>query len=51
MLAVMGAMEEEIEIFKQQMQDVQLTKKACLTFYKGTIENKEIVLVRCGIGR
>ncbi|WP_350343357.1 5'-methylthioadenosine/adenosylhomocysteine nucleosidase [Proteinivorax tanatarense] len=51
MLAVMGAMEEEIALFREAMDDVDKNQKAGLTFYKGEIDNKKIILVHCGIGK
>ncbi|WP_353893018.1 5'-methylthioadenosine/adenosylhomocysteine nucleosidase [Proteinivorax hydrogeniformans] len=51
MLAVMGAMEEEIALFREAMDDVKKNQKAGLTFYQGKIDGKKIILVHCGIGK
>lgn len=51
MLAIIGAMEEEVKLFKDNMAALKVTKKAGMEFYKGKLYDKEIVLVRCGIGK
>lgn len=50
-LGIIGAMSEELEILIKDM-DIQDTQvKAKMTFHKGTLANKEIVAVVCGIGK
>jgi len=44
-------MEEEVKLFKENMKDIVITKKAGMDFYKGVLHGKELVLVRCGIGK
>ncbi|MDR2864254.1 MAG: 5'-methylthioadenosine/adenosylhomocysteine nucleosidase [Spirochaetaceae bacterium] len=51
MIAVIGAMEEEVQILKHDMQDVKTEKVSCFEFYLGKIHGKETVLLRCGIGK
>lgn len=50
-IGIIGAMAEEVEILKNEMQIKDTRTIASMDFYIGTIENKEIVLVRCGIGK
>lgn len=50
-LGVIGAMEEEVEILKGKMEIEETVKVAGMEFYKGTLEDKNIVLVRSGIGK
>lgn len=50
-LGVIGAMEEEVEILKDKMEIEETVKVAGMEFYKGTLEDKNIVLVRSGIGK
>lgn len=50
-LAIIGAMEEEVKLFKDNMHDIQIIKKAGMDFHKGKLYGKELVLVRCGIGK
>lgn len=48
---IIGAMDEEIEKIKNEMEIEKKSVKAKTTFYKGVFEGKKIVLVRCGIGK
>ena len=51
---IIGAMETEISLLKQQMQqsgEVKETKAGSLNFFEGTISGKQIVLVKSGVGK
>lgn len=50
-IGIIGAMDEEVDILKDTMQIEDKVEKAGLKFYVGKLENKNIVLVRCGIGK
>ena len=50
-LGIIGAMEEEVETLKSKMDIKETREIAGMTFYRGTIDQKEIVLVRSGIGK
>ena len=50
-LGIIGAMDEEVDILIELMDIKETIEKASLKFYKGTLEEKDIVLVRCGIGK
>lgn len=50
-IGIIGAMEEEIKILKNQMQEVTVKKIASMDFYEGLIKGKQVVLVRSGIGK
>ncbi|WP_129596375.1 5'-methylthioadenosine/adenosylhomocysteine nucleosidase [Anaerophilus nitritogenes] len=50
-IGIIGAMDEEIEILKDKMELKEENTFAGMRFYKGNLENKEIVLVRSGIGK
>lgn len=50
-IGIIGAMDEEVDILVDLMNVKETIEKASLKFYKGTIENKEVVVVRCGIGK
>ncbi len=50
-IGIIGAMDEEIEMLKQEMQIAEVKKTANLEFYVGRLFNQEAVLVRCGIGK
>ena len=51
MLGIIGAMDEEVAKLKETMQDVTVETKASMEFYKGTMNGKEVVVVRSGIGK
>ena len=46
MLGIIGAMDEEVSKIKELMNDVTVTTKASMDFYKGTIFGKDVVVVR-----
>lgn len=50
-LGIIGAMEEEVEILKEKMDIKETVTTAGMEFYKGTLEGKNVVLVRSGIGK
>ena len=50
-IGIIGAMDEEVDILVDLMDIKETIEKASLKFYKGTLEGKDIVLVRCGIGK
>ncbi len=48
---IIGAMEEEVAYVKAHMDDLEESIIANCTFYSGTIEGKEVVLLQSGIGK
>lgn len=50
-IAIIGAMDEEVDILKDIMDVRETIEKASLKFYVGTLQGKEVVLVKCGIGK
>lgn len=50
-LGVIGAMEEEVEILKEKMDIKETVTVAGMEFYNGTLADKNIVLVRSGVGK
>ncbi len=50
-LGIIGAMDEEIEILKGHMEIEETVSLAGMSFYKGAIENIDVILVRSGIGK
>lgn len=48
---IIGAMEEEVNILKSKMQVEKIVKKASMEFYKGILQDKEVVIVRSGISK
>ncbi len=51
MLGIIGAMDEEVAKIKEQMDNVKVMSKAAMDFYEGTLNGKEVVVVRSGIGK
>lgn len=51
MLGIIGAMDEEVSKLKEAMEEVEITKKASMDFYKGKMSGKDVVVVRSGIGK
>ena len=51
MLAIIGAMDEEVGRIKESMTGVVIEKKAGMDFYRGQLAGKDAVVVRCGIGK
>ena len=51
MLGIIGAMDEEVAKLKEHMTDVEVTTKASMDFYHGKLNDREVVIVRSGIGK
>lgn len=50
-LGIIGAMEEEVEILKSEMEILDTIEVAGMTFYQGKLYDKDVVLVRSGVGK
>ena len=50
-IGILGAMDQEVALLKQTLQDVTISEYAHLTFYAGTLHDVEVVVVKCGIGK
>jgi adenosylhomocysteine nucleosidase len=50
-IGIIGAMEEEITLMRENLNINQEQQIAKVTFYEGTFEGKNIVLCRCGVGK
>ncbi|MCD8084068.1 MAG: 5'-methylthioadenosine/adenosylhomocysteine nucleosidase [Clostridiales bacterium] len=51
MLGIIGAMAQEVEQLKQEMESPRIVTVAGMDFYQGRIEGREAVVVRSGIGK
>ena len=51
MIGIIGAMEEEVALLKDAMKVEEIVEKAMMVFYKGTLSEKEVVIVKSGIGK
>lgn len=50
-LGIIGAMDVEIATLRDAMQGVETVSKAGMTFYRGTLQGLDVVLVQCGVGK
>ena len=50
-IGIIGAMEEEVAALKEKMDINGVVKKASMEFYRGTLQGKQAVVVRSGIGK
>ena len=50
-IGIIGAMEEEVISLKEQLKDPQTTTIAGMDFCEGQLENKDVVVVQCGMGK
>lgn len=51
MLGIIGAMEEEVNQLKEEMEDVSVETRASMDFFKGLLGGCPVVVVRSGIGK
>ncbi|MEX6014540.1 5'-methylthioadenosine/adenosylhomocysteine nucleosidase [Mammaliicoccus sciuri] len=51
MIGIIGAMEEEVKILKSSIENRETIQIAHVIFYKGNIEDKQVVLAQSGIGK
>jgi len=50
-IGIIGAMEEEVAALKEAMEIQEVVEKASMTFCKGVLCGKDVVVVRSGIGK
>ncbi|MDE1515154.1 MULTISPECIES: 5'-methylthioadenosine/S-adenosylhomocysteine nucleosidase [Vibrio] len=50
-IGIIGAMQQEVAILKDLIEDVQQVEQAGCTFYSGRIQGVEVVLLQSGIGK
>ncbi len=50
-IAIMGAMDEEIELLKSKLEHKKEVNKNGVTFYTGKLKGQKIVLLKAGIGK
>ncbi len=51
MTGIIGAMEEEVAALKEAMEVQEVAELASMTFYRGVLCGKDVVVVRSGIGK
>lgn len=50
-IGIIGAMDEEVDRLKENMQVEKIEKKAGMEFFAGVLGDKDVVVVRSGIGK
>ena len=50
-IGIIGAMDEEVTILKDHMQDVNIQTIASMEFCEGKFQGKDVIVVRSGIGK
>jgi adenosylhomocysteine nucleosidase len=50
-IGIIGAMDEEISLLKETAAINNTTTAAGMIFYEGVIEGKDVVIVKCGVGK
>lgn len=50
-VAIIGAMEEEIEVFRSLLTDAKEQKFAHISLIEGSIHNKDVIVLQSGIGK
>ena len=50
-IGIIGAMEEEVAVLKQEMDIEETVDYASMQFCKGTLCGKNVVVVRSGVGK
>lgn len=51
MIGIIGAMEEEVKMLKDEMDADVIMDRASLVFHQGKIDGKDIIVVKSGIGK
>ena len=51
MLGIIGAMDQEVSILKEKMEVKKIDIKASMEFHVGTLKGKDVVIVKCGVGK
>ena len=51
MIGIIGAMEEEVAILKHKLVNLNEIEVAHVKFYRGQLNNKDVVLTQSGIGK
>lgn len=51
MLGIIGAMDVEVDSIKSELENIEIKNIATMDFCKGIIAGKEVVVVKCGVGK
>jgi adenosylhomocysteine nucleosidase len=50
-VGIIGAMDEEIALYLEAMQETKAETKAGITYYEGVLEGRDVVLCKSGVGK
>ena len=50
-IAIMGAMEQEIQMLTEDLAHKRIIEKGGITFYKGKLEGQKVVILKAGVGK
>lgn len=50
-VGIIGAMDEEVGILINKMTNKEVVKKAGMSYYVGNLSGKDVIVVKCGIGK
>ena len=50
-LGIIGAMDVEVALLKEKMENLTVVNRAGMVFFEGTIEGLDAVVVQCGVGK
>lgn len=50
-IGIIGAMEPEVALLKEAIENVETTQYGPYTFYSGQLQNQQVILVQSGIGK
>lgn len=50
-IGIIGAMDDEIAMYKAHLKNLKETKYKIFTFYKGTMHDHQVILVKSGVGK
>lgn len=50
-LGIIGAMREEVQTLLDLMKDERESDRGGMSFFEGTLENLDVVIVQCGVGK
>ena len=51
MIGIIGAMENEVSLLREAIENLEVVQTGRIEFYTGKLDGKDVVLLRCGIGK
>ncbi len=51
MIGIIGALDEEIRLINDALIEHETVKKAVYSFHRGRLKSKDVVIVKCGVGK